>query len=222
MTGLNKYFTFLAIVAVILFLGVGGYFYYQAQKNVKIKIDPQFNVQEEKKRIVAEVNKLIDLPAGEDPTVATVTDIDKLKDQSFFQKAKNGDKVLIYTSARKAILYDPVSHKVMDVAPINVGSPAAQIATVNVILRNGTTVTGLTSKVETGLKKSFPALSVVAKENAEKQNYSNTVVVIINDSAKDLAGKIAKSLNATVSGIPAGEIKPKNGDILIILGKDNT
>ena len=32
---------------------------------------------------------------------------------------KNGDKVLIYSQAGKAYLYDPVINKLLEVAPIN-------------------------------------------------------------------------------------------------------
>lgn len=39
-----------------------------------------------------EVKKLMELP-DENPTVATITDIEKLKEQAFFQKGKNGDIV---------------------------------------------------------------------------------------------------------------------------------
>lgn len=75
-----------------------------------------------------EVGKLIDLPTGEEPTLATVTGIEKLRSQPFFQRAKNGDKVLIYAQARKAYLYDPVAKKILDVAPINPGTPSASPA----------------------------------------------------------------------------------------------
>ncbi len=122
---LRQNFIGIAAVALLVVLGGGGYFYYQSTKAQK-QTNPQQAAQEEVKKIVAEVGKLIELPAGEDPTVATVTDISKLKDQPFFQKAKNGNKVLIYTNARKAILYDPALRKVIDVAPINIGTQSAQ------------------------------------------------------------------------------------------------
>lgn len=114
---------------VVVVLGVGGYLYYRSQSSQVAPTDPQAQqrlVQDEVKRLVAEVGKLIDLPQGEDPTVATVTDVEKLSDQPFFAKAKNGDKVLIYATAKKAILYDPNTKKILDVAPVNIGSPSAQ------------------------------------------------------------------------------------------------
>ncbi len=104
-----------------------GYFFYQKAKP-QVGINPE-NAQAEVKKLVGEVGKLIDLPQGEDPTIATITDISKLSSQPFFARAKNGDKVLIYSQAKKAILYDPKAKKVIDVAPINIGSPSAQQAT---------------------------------------------------------------------------------------------
>ena len=62
------------------------------------------------------------LPEDEEPSVATVADPEQLAGQPFFSKAKKGDKVLIYTNAQKAILYDPVAKKIIDIAPLNIGN----------------------------------------------------------------------------------------------------
>ncbi len=85
--------------------------------------------QQEVAAIVAKVGKLIVLPEGETPTVATVTDPDKLKDQAFFANAKSGDKVLVYANAKKAFLYDPVNDKLIDVAPLNIGTGTSTTTT---------------------------------------------------------------------------------------------
>src|ERR1035437_7478568 len=172
-----------AVIVIIAILGiVGGYFYYKSQAQVKaVSTTPQQATQDEVKKIVAEVGKLIDLPLGEDPTIATVSDITKLKNQPFFQNAKNGDKVLIYTNARKAILYDPALNKVIDVAPINIGSQSAQVAQPRVALRNGTAKVGLTTIVETQLKKTIPALNVISKDNTSNPDIEKTIIVIFND-----------------------------------------
>lgn len=70
------------------------------------------------------VSKLMIIPQDETPTLATVSDPEKLKDQPFFANAKTGFKVLVYTKAQKAILYDPFLNKIVEVAPINSNAPA--------------------------------------------------------------------------------------------------
>jgi hypothetical protein len=112
----------LAIIFLIL-LVLGGYFYKKANDLSK---DPQAVVLKETEDLVSQVSKLILLPKGEVPTIATVSDPDKLKDQEFFNKAKKGDKVLLYQGAKKAYLYDPVLNKVIEVSSINFGSNISQ------------------------------------------------------------------------------------------------
>src|SRR3989344_4222629 len=108
------------VVVTLVAAGSAYYFYDEASG---LKKDPNKITREETAGLVAQVGKLIVLPEGETPTVATVSDPEKLKDQAFFAKAKMGDRVLIYASAKKAILYDVENHKIVEVAPINIGTP---------------------------------------------------------------------------------------------------
>lgn len=89
-----------------------------------LKANPQVRAEQENARLVDSVRRLMVLP-DEQPTVATVTDPEQLKSQPFFLKAKKGDKVLIFTAARKAILYDPAEDRIIDAAPLNVDPEAA-------------------------------------------------------------------------------------------------
>ena len=68
--------------------------------------------------IVAKVGTLILLPSGETPVIATVSNLDALKGQPFFENARIGDIVLMYKTAARAILYDPSLDKIIEVAPI--------------------------------------------------------------------------------------------------------
>jgi len=113
--------SFFAALAVITLLAVGAAAYFYMQVN-KIKKNPQEVVQEEARAIVERVARHIVLPQGETPTIATVTDPERLKGQLFFAKTKMGDKVLIYTNAKKAILYNPTDDKIVEVAPLNIGN----------------------------------------------------------------------------------------------------
>ncbi len=77
-------------------------------------------IQAETEKLLAEVGKLISLPNDEKPTIATVSDVEKVKNQPFFKNAKNGDKVIIYTNAKKAILYRPSEKKIVEVGAVNI------------------------------------------------------------------------------------------------------
>ena len=95
------------------------------EKVSALKVNPSAVAQQQTNDIVARVGKLILLPTGETPTVATVSDPSKLADQPFFAKAKAGDEVLLYQNAKEAYLYDPVANKILEVAPINLGDTSA-------------------------------------------------------------------------------------------------
>lgn len=124
--------------------------------------NPNIAASEETKAILDKVGRHIVLPLDEQPTIATISDKEKLKDQPFFAKAKNGDKVLIYNLARKAILFDPVADKIIDVAPINISTPSATttLTPLKIALYNGTNTSGLTDTVETDIKQKMDNIDV--------------------------------------------------------------
>lgn len=78
--------------------------------------------------VVQRVSRHILLPSGEQPTVATVSDVNKVRNQTFFAHAATGDKVLIYANAKKAYLYRPSIDRVIEVAPLapNTSTPTSQ------------------------------------------------------------------------------------------------
>lgn len=112
----------LGVFLVITLIGAG-YLYKQLDT---YKSDPKAILNQEATDLVQKVGKILVLPTGEQPTIATVTDVEKLRSQPFFTNAKLGDKVLIYTNARKAILYNPTDNKVVEVAPLNIGATATK------------------------------------------------------------------------------------------------
>lgn len=128
--GVQKHWVWLIIIAagvlVVLFAGLFVYSRIQLNKVKKDLVnqqnDPTAQIREETKQLLDKVGKLMILPTGEQPTIATVTDLEKLKGQPFFEKAQIGDKVLIYTKASKAILYRPSTNIIIELAPLNTGN----------------------------------------------------------------------------------------------------
>ncbi len=131
-------FLTVAVLAFIALVAFGG-FYFKKFRDVNgqntqlrkqlddtskelqaFKADPSQASQAEANRIIGEVGKLYALPKDEQPSVATVTDVSKLKDQQFFAKAQNGDVTLIYSTAKLAILYRPSSNQIVNVSSVTI------------------------------------------------------------------------------------------------------
>lgn len=114
------------IVVVVLF-GALFFVYQNKQANnlkkqlTELKQNPQKATEDETKILLDKVGQLIELP-NEKPTIATVTDPAILKDQPFFTSAQKDDVVIIYTVAKKAILFRPSTNKIIEVAPVNLGT----------------------------------------------------------------------------------------------------
>lgn len=217
------------VVGVFALAAIPSYYFYDKyQKSQEMLKNPTEAARQEVKTLVEKVGRYIELPK-EEPTVATVSDKEKLKDQPFFAKAENGDKVLIYTQARKAILFRSATNKIIEVSTVNIGGVEGAQASSNVKLAiyNGTDTSGLTVTAEKLLKEKIPNLDVVAKENAKKKDYEKTIVVALSKGREKEISAIAEFLGAQVSSLPEGEIKPdpstssgQEAEILIILGND--
>lgn len=212
-------FGIILIAAIVIAI----YFYFQYQQTqTQLNKSAQAN---EQAVLLSEVGKLIVLPSGEQPTIATVSDIDRLKGQTFFSHAKNGDKVLIYSKAQEAILYDPIANKIVEVGPITLTQatptslPTPAAVPITVALYNGTTTVGLTETITQKLKTEMPNATVVERVNAEKSTYTTTIVIDQTGKNATEAATLARVLNGKVGKLPAGEEKAENTDLLVILGK---
>ncbi len=234
--------------AVFGLIGVGAYQYQSMRKELeklKAQVPTSSSLSEERQRqLLSEVSARILLPQDETPTIAMVSDIDRLKDQPFFAGGQNGDVVLIYMNAKKAILYRPSEKKVIEVAPINLdnvdgmsqatvsgalnqqkGNSAEKGSIVSTQsfrfeIRNGTTDTALTRMFEREVLKKFPNASVIERGNASKRDYTTSFIVDISGTKSNDLRSIASALNLSPSSLPDGEQSPANADFLIILGSD--
>ena len=116
---------FAFLIILLIAAGAGGtYYFFTKYKDAKFALDnPEVIALNEVKAITDKLGQLIELPSDEEPSVATVLDKEKLMDQAFFAKSENGDKVVIYTKASKAILYRESINKIIEVAPITITQP---------------------------------------------------------------------------------------------------
>lgn len=110
------------IIAILGGLSIGAYLYMRHSDQLA---NEQNTPASELQQVVAKVGRLAVLPTDEEPALFTVVDKDK-QQQAFFSAAQNGDKVLIYTGIRKAILYRPSIDKIVEMAPLVTGTSTTQ------------------------------------------------------------------------------------------------
>ncbi|PIP65736.1 hypothetical protein COU77_01410 [Candidatus Peregrinibacteria bacterium CG10_big_fil_rev_8_21_14_0_10_49_16] len=85
-----------------------------------VSVDNDAATAEGEKRaadIIAKVSAHFLLPADIQPTVATIIDVEKLREQNeFYNSAENGNFLLVLP--KRAILYDEERDLILDVAPV--------------------------------------------------------------------------------------------------------
>jgi hypothetical protein len=227
---LRYLFRFLIIASI---LGLSGTSFYYYQQYRKIKISPEVAAQSENKQLVDKISVFMILPEGEEPTIATVSDREKLSEKDFFKKSENGDKILIYTEAKKAILYRPSINKVIEVAPLLMDQetseisrkktekeiePAIQAEDLKVSIKNGTQSPGLAAKAEIKLV-SIDGINIYEKGNTKRNDYQETLVIDLSGENKTIATEIATTIEGEIGTLPNDEIAPKEADILVIIGE---
>lgn len=186
----------------------------------------QLIAQTEVRELVTAVSKLLVLPENEDPTIATVTDPSKLEGQEFFTAAQNGDKVLIYAKAKKAVLYRPSDNKIIEVAPVNIdGSESAEPrvagsvseitdkSRISINIKNASNSKDLAQRVAASLKlKGFQSVVL----NDVPVGSSDNTSLAYGEQFKSIAPEINKAINNQATA----QLQVGSSDITLILGSD--
>lgn len=114
---------FLMVVVLTLLAGLvaTGFLYFRTRQELVRLTQP--NAQEElaKREIQAVVQKLgkLAILPEEEPVVATIIDSAFLATQSaFYQKAEDGDKLVVYPQAQKAFIYSPGRNVIVNAGPL--------------------------------------------------------------------------------------------------------
>lgn len=118
----RNWWKILLLIIVLAGLGLFTKEYLNTKDQLEQLKNPKTAGQTEQQILNSEINKLAELPQNETPTLATVSDVSKLQSQAFFKNAQNGDKVLIYAQAKRAVLYRPSTNKVIEITSVNLSN----------------------------------------------------------------------------------------------------
>lgn len=185
--------------------------------------------------LLAQIRQIMLLPNNETPTLATVSEIEKIRNQTFFRNAQNGDKVLIYANARKAILYRPENKMIIEVGTVT-QNKSPEVASgaegeqqklpevkldlpKKVLFINGTEESGLSTKLS-AQAAAIPGVEVVDRVVAQKTDYEHTLIIDLTGNRATEAQFLAQELQAAVGELPADENRPEGVDFVVLVGAD--
>lgn len=128
---LNLILIILIIAAVALFVwaeqqrrATEGQLEQTAAELEEIRRSTQGGGQELAQEVLTKLRTHMEIPQEPQPTVATIIDIDRLREANeFYNAAENGDHLII--TENRAILYDPERDIVLDVVPVRINADQA-------------------------------------------------------------------------------------------------
>lgn len=204
---MKKKILILANVLLIAGLAAFGGFYFKKYRDIKNNpASAEQAAQQQADRTIEEVGRLYDLPKDEKPSVATVSDKEKLKDQPFFAKAENGDITLIYSTAKLAILYRPSSKQIINVSSVTIQG--------NLRIK----VIGSSAARQKALAALTTAQIAATEGGDAKAAPTSITVVDVSGKNAEQAKKVADAVGGKVGSLPEGEETPSDTDILVIAG----
>lgn len=188
--------------------------------------------------LVAKISKHIMLPVDEEPTIATIVDAESLsQDQAFYSNVKDGDKVLIYMNAQKALIYRESEDLLINVGPVYTNEPEEELPVedsseleeetmieqseepITIEIRNGSKTAGVAGDLKTTLLEN-ESYSVINIGDANNKDYEGYTIVNLTTGNKDfqLASllsdmEVAEALIELPEGVDETE-----AEILIIIG----
>lgn len=210
----------LATICVLLLLVgtvVMTFLYYQARQELLQLSTPQGQQrlsEQEMTVILEQLGKLTLLP-DEEPVMATIIDAAYLATQSaFYEQSENGDKLVVFPTAKKAIIYSPTRNIIVNSGPVVDDQVSSAL---RIELRNGTADDDILNEIKDGLEAN--GATVTAMSPAANRNYAQTRIIGTSDNVTDeTLAALATYLNGeVVVTLPVSE-KESAADVLVIVG----
>ncbi len=159
----------------------------------------------------------------EPPAVASVTDVDLLRQQSplFYREAENGDRLLIWRD--KIVLYSTTRNRVLAVQPVDDDivptETEASEEQPTLLVRNGSGRPGFAADITDRL--AAEGFQMQEPGNAAQAYQATLIVVAEGKSFPQSVARLREMLGAEIAVLPAEE-SATDADILILLGANTT
>lgn len=196
--------------------------------------------------VLASVDRLVQLPLGEEPLVGLVSDSEVLRglDSSLHRFTANGDNLIVFRSANLVIVYRAQLNKIVnmgqisdpntllqssavvfeglspvttDTSPVATVVPTTTEESLFIEIRNGTDASGITLQVQKELTGLSSAYSV-SKRSTSDFRYEESFVLDLSAGENEAVQKLADSLGYPLrSELPDGEALPEDETVQAIV-----
>ena len=207
----------IGVLLLILGTAVMTFLYYQTRQELLQLSTPQGQQrlsEQEMTAVLEQLGKLTLLP-DEEPVMATIIDAAYLATQSaFYEQSENGDKLVVFPKAKKAIIYSPSRNIIVNSGPVIDDQVSSAL---RVELRNGTADDDILNEIKTGLEAN--GATVTAMSPAANRNYAQTRIIGTSDKVTDetLAALATYLDGQVIVTLPVSE-KESDADVLVIVG----
>ena len=116
------------VFAAVL-IGLGIWKYLDQQNQITALKDPKQASLAATEQLITDVSKVAVMPKDEQPIIREISELESLANQPFYNDAQIGDRVLVFSKAKKAILYRPSTGQVVSITNNIVVQPANQTQT---------------------------------------------------------------------------------------------
>lgn len=159
--------------------------------------------------IVVQISRELSISGDGNPVILTVVDEDKVE-QPFLDQARDGDKVVLYYKAKKAVLYRPNEKRIVHQGAYT--PPEAKV-----FIRKGTNRTEPLDTAKSQLE-SVSGIRIASQDTSPRQDYTGVVIVNVTDRYDDKVRELEELFGVEATRLPAGESFP-DADILVIVGE---
>ncbi|MCL4359930.1 hypothetical protein M1555_01570, partial [Patescibacteria group bacterium] len=156
--------------------------------------------------VIAAVGSVTELPQGEEPEVATVTNSAVVAAVPALSRVQNNDIVLTYPKAKETIVFRPSTNQVV-----------AEVPTTPVALRDGSGNAALFSALAEDIRADIPSAVLTEQSRARKQTYQESLFIDPRQTKVSQGRSLASLLNMAFALIPSDEAMP-SADFLVIAG----
>jgi len=200
------------VIALLMAYAIYTTIQYQA-----LKKNPAVTNEDTNKRILTSLGKILKLPDDESPQVAAVEDKSKLGSDVFFKDVENGDFLVVYSKARRIIVYRESNNQIINQGPFVINTAGKVKVALLKATKSDTTFETAQQQIRDKLGDTLGVLDTNTLKVVGTYRKSQ-VIDLTGGQRTDVAKSIASAINGElIAKLPDGEPTPQDAEVVVVV-----